>query len=152
LLPKKRAREWKFEVSVAQKSDAVLRFIAHHATIFGRHGSVQATWRVYRGRRLGPFFRLVYRSEGQQRSIYLGRHEGLAEEVRSLLTEMQAPVRESRVLARTKQLTREALRRQKRELAQVLQKHGLYLKGYEVRGWRGDLPRRSKTGLLGPKQ
>jgi hypothetical protein len=144
---------WKFGVFVAQKKDLVLRFIADHALILSRHGSVQATWRLYQGRRLGPFYRLVYRSERRQHSIYLGRQEGLAEEVRRLLAEMQAPVRQSRLLARTKRVARQALRGQKRELDQVLHEHGLYLKGHEVRGWRGALPRPSaKPGLLEPKQ
>ena len=56
---------------------------------FAVHGSVGSKWRNYRGRRLGPYFRLRYCQDGRERSLYLGRSEELAEEVRGLLADLQ---------------------------------------------------------------
>ena len=49
---------------------------------FARQGSVVASWRVYAGRRLGPYLRLAYREGRRQRSIYLGRCAELVRRVR----------------------------------------------------------------------
>ncbi|MFH1269080.1 MAG: hypothetical protein ABIK89_25415 [Planctomycetota bacterium] len=61
--------------------------------VFAVGGTVVSTWRTYRGRRLGPYFRLAYRKGGRQWSIYLGRSEGLARRVRDLLARLQHPRR-----------------------------------------------------------
>ena len=41
--------------------------------LFIRQGAVVAAWRTYRKRKLGPYYHLVFRDEGRQKSIYLGR-------------------------------------------------------------------------------
>jgi hypothetical protein len=122
--------------SVAQKREEVLKFLADHAALLARQGSVQESWRLYRGERLGPYFRLLYRRDRKQQNLYLGADRALAEEVRTALEGLQAPLRERRELARLRAQARAALRAQKRELDQELRRLGAHLKGFEVRGWR----------------
>ena len=43
-------------------------FLLQHPQRFATQGSVAATWRTYRGRRLGPYFQLIYRRDGRKRS------------------------------------------------------------------------------------
>jgi hypothetical protein len=122
--------------SVDQKSGEVLKFLADHTALFCRQGSVQASWRSHHGKRLGPFFRLAYRHAGTQSAIYLGADAALAEEVRRVLEEMQAPLRERRERDRQLALMRAALKKHKNDLRQALKRLGLVLKGSQIRGWR----------------
>lgn len=64
--------------------------------LLARQGAVVASWRVWQGRRLGPYFRLAYREAGRQRSIYLGRSEELAGRVRRLLEQLRDPPQQRR--------------------------------------------------------
>jgi len=104
--------------------------------LLARAGSVVATWRTYRGRRLGPYYRLSYREDGRQRSIYLGRSPGLVERVRGLLQDWQRPVRQANEFRRTRAVLMKDLRRQKVAWHRELRAAGLYSRGYVVRGWR----------------
>jgi hypothetical protein len=115
----------------------VLQFVVDHAELFRDQGSVQVTWRLYQGRRLGPFYRLAYRVAGRQRSKYLGKDQTLAEEVERILHEIQTPLREQRWLARMTRDGRRAFKRHKQDLQRELESLGLYVKGNEIRGWRG---------------
>lgn len=119
---------------------AALDFVAEHARLFSRQGVVVEAWRDYRGRRLGPYFRLAFRDQGKQRSLSLGSDRELAEEVRRALSELQAPLCQRRAARKRHARVRAGLRRAKAEWNRELEKSGLYLQGYEVRGWRG--PRR----------
>jgi len=98
---------------------------------------------------------LGYREEGRQRSIYLGRSEKLAEGVRRLLGDLQHENRWQRTLRRWYRLGRADLRVQKALWQKELVPYGLYLKGFEVRGWRNwkirDALTKSKTQDLRPK-
>jgi hypothetical protein len=123
--------------SVDQKREATLRFLSDHAEFLSQQGSVQASWRHYNEHALGPFFRLQYRAAGRQRCLYLGGDRTLASEVQAILREMQAPLRAKRTLAQQTATARKALKNQTRNLDKELRKRGLYLKGTEVRGWRG---------------
>jgi hypothetical protein len=133
--------------SVAQNREQVMEFVAAHAGQLGRQGSVHAAWRSYRGRRLGPYFRLLFRLDCRQHSRYLGTDPAFAEEIRRLLAAMQAPLREGRVLARYRAQLRAALRQQKRELDGQLRRLGLYLKGSEIRGRRKPRPS-ARAGMI----
>ena len=112
---------------------AVLEKILASEEALRHQGTMVATWRTQRGRTSGPFFRLAYRQGGRQRSIYLGRSASLAQSVQSLLAVLQGPVREARDWQRLRRAVKSALRARKAEWARELAKHGLWLKGYEVR-------------------
>ena len=75
-------------------------FVGARAGAFSRQGVVVATWREYEGRRLGPYYRLAWREEGRQRSLYLGCSTWVVEKVRELLAGLQRELREGRVLRR----------------------------------------------------
>ena len=119
-----------------------LTFIRSHADTFARCGSVVASYRSKNGRRCGPYYRLAYRSDGRQLSLYLGASEQLAAQVRSLLAELQARRDYFRQVARSERQRREHLLRLKRQWQQAALAHGLYARGWELRGWRPpSLPR-----------
>lgn len=71
--------------SADQKRQRIVEFIAEHTEIFSRRGAVVETWREYAGRRQGPYFSLIFRQAGRQRSLYLGSDPRLADAVRELL-------------------------------------------------------------------
>ncbi len=126
--------------SVDQKAQPARRraldLVACHQKLLRTQGVVVGSYRLYRGRRLGPFFRVAFRVDGRQRSIYLGKDPALAEEVRGLLARLQAPLERHRGLRRQRDAAKASLRRAKIRLEQQLARVGLGLKGYEVRGWR----------------
>lgn len=104
-------------------------------------GSIVKSWRTYQGRLLGPFYRLAYRESGRQKSIYIGKDAELVSAARLLLDELQATERIRRTMERQRSAVRASPRVAKAAWAQELQKDGLRLKGFEIRGWR---QRRSK--------
>ena len=106
-----------------------------------------ATWQRWKGRKLGPYYRLSYREAGRQRSVYLGRSGPLAEQVREALAALQRGVRRSRAYERVRREIRGGLRAHKALLDAALRGLGLHLQGYSVRGWRTSriVPRVSKV-------
>jgi len=115
---------------------AVAEFIAAHAGLLAQQGAVVAAWRRRNGRRIGPYYSLVYRElSGRQCSVYLGAVSDLVEAVRRQIAELQAPLRLKRQLAGIRRaLRREFVAAQEQldvELAQI----GLSRKGSEIRGW-----------------
>lgn len=110
-------------------------FAAEAATL-ARQGAVVETWRTHEGRRLGPYYRLAYRSGGRQRSLYLGCDCDLAEEVRRRLATLQAPRRQQRMYAQWGRRVAQGFRLHKQVLRAELAQVGLTLKGNEVRGLR----------------
>ena len=115
--------------------------------LFARQGAVVATWRRRNGAVFGPYFRLSYRQDGRQCSVYLGRPGPVVDLVRQRLHALQAPLRRQRALSRIERESRSALRSQKTRLAVLLRPYGLRLHGLGVRGWRTSplrpwLPRR----------
>ncbi len=89
-----------------------------------------------RARKLGPYFRLAYRADGRQQSIYIGACTKLVARVRALLADLQAVIRRHRAYRITRRELRTALRRRKAECDAVLRAHGLTPRGYDVRGFR----------------
>lgn len=122
--------------SVDQKQTKVWRFVTENSDELSRGGAVVAGWRVYRGCRLGPYFRLTCRTEGRQRSCYLGADPKLANQVREELRRLQAPLVAERRLNGQRRSLRRELARQRQFLEDELQAFGLWLQGGEVRGWR----------------
>jgi len=120
---------------VAQREEAIRRRILSRPDIFSRQGSVQASYRRYGGRVLGPYYRVLYRDGGGLRSIYIGAEEGLAEDVRRLLEELQQERREELEFERCFRTLRRRVREAKARLDRDLRRLGLYMKGFEVRGW-----------------
>jgi hypothetical protein len=115
---------------------ALLQWLAAHTDLLGGQGSVQRTWRQHRGQRLGPYFRLVFRVESKQHSVYLGVDPMIAAEVQTLLQRHQEPRHERRRLAGMIRAARRASRHQKALLQADLARHRLALRGNEIRGWR----------------
>jgi hypothetical protein len=122
-----------------------LAILAARPDLFSRQGSVVASWRRRGTRIYGPYYRLAYRDAGRQKSIYLGCEDAapvartapsLVEEVRRRLALRQTPRRRCRILDRLRRHISAALRIQKTKLNIQLRPLGLYLKGFEVRGWR----------------
>ena len=129
------------------KQHPAIQLLSNHHERFTHQGSITATWRTYRDRQLGPYYRLVWRDDGRQRTLYLGRQGPLVDEVRRLLGIIQAPVRFQRAVRhRRARFRREVLRPLKRYLDEtfLIYGGGLYLKGYELRG------RHARAGKLPP--
>ena len=119
-----------------QHLHAALTRIAGRPDLFARQGSVAASWRRRGARVYGPYYSLIYREEGRQRSLYLGRAGALVEEVRRQLATLQAPRRARRLAERCRRQAATALRASKAQVNLGLRSWGLRLQGFEVRGWR----------------
>jgi hypothetical protein len=136
---------------VGQKAEprqqAVRAAILARQDLFCRQGSVVGSLRKYRGRRLGPFFFLRWREGRWQRSLYLGRSVEVADEVKRLLSELQAEGRRKRQWSRLKQQARDYVRACKRCWRRDLARMRLKLKGSEIRGWRA-AGKRSDGGMI----
>jgi hypothetical protein len=133
-----------------QPAHPALKLIAARRALFARQGSVVATWRR-RGpaqKLYGPYYSLIYREDGRQRSVYLGRVAALVQRVRGLLAALRKPLVEFRLFERLRRQGQAALRAQKLRTAALLRPLGLRLKGFEVRGWRVSFLRR----LLPPRR
>jgi len=114
----------------------VSEFVRARERVFSRQGTIVATWREHEGRRLGPCYRLAWREQGRQRSLYLGCSPWIAEKVRELLAALQKESGEARVLRQLEADAGALLRWSKELLKNELGRLGLSLKGFEVRGGR----------------
>jgi hypothetical protein len=126
-----------------------LKLIAARPDLFCRRGNVAATYRRRNGKTFGPYYRLSYREDGRQRSIYLGRSGPLVEQVRRALAAHQRPITQHRLCERLMRQMRASLQVEKLRVRTLLRPFGLRLKGSEVRGWRFSplrwlLPRRRR--------
>ena len=92
---------------VDQLDHAAIRLISARPDVFARQGSVTPTWRRRDGKRFGPYYRLAYREDGRQRSVYLGRG-AVVERVRQMLDRLQKPLSQRRMYRR---IDRQALPR-----------------------------------------
>jgi hypothetical protein len=113
-----------------------LQLIAARGDLFARLGSVVATWRRRAGKTFGPYYSLIYREDGRQRSVYLGRMGAVVQEVRQALSTLQQSIRQLRLVDRLRRQARASLRIHKFRVHALLRPFGLRLKGFEVRGWR----------------
>jgi len=126
------------QTTVSQKAqerfEQVRAYLEAHRALFSTQGSVVATWRVWQGRKLGPYFRLAFREGRRQCSLYLGRCQWLAEQVRGLLGRIQEHVRWRRQSFRLQREARAALRKAKAQLKAIMAIYGVRMKGFEFRG------------------
>jgi hypothetical protein len=132
-----------------QLDHPALTLIAARPELFCRQGNIAATYRRRNGKTFGPYYRLSYREDGRQRSIYLGRSGPLVEQVRRTLAAHQQPITQHRLCERLMGQVRASLRVEKLRVRALLCPFGLRLKGFEVRGWRFSplrwlLPRRRR--------
>jgi hypothetical protein len=121
---------------IAAKLDRVQQAIRQRGAIMARQGTVVTTWRTRQGRKVGPYYRLAWREDGRQKSLYLGCSTELAQTVRQMLADLQRPLRVDRSFQAARKQGWAALRAHKIVLARELARYGLYLHGWEVRGWR----------------
>ena len=121
---------------VDQNRQRILAWLAARPGPVWPSGQGARIWRRYGGRRLGPYYRFMYRDQGKQQTLYLGGCPAFAAQVRQELDRMQAGLQQECAAARRRAAARAALRQSKQEWAAELTKYGLYLKGFEVRGFR----------------
>ena len=131
---------------------AIREYILARRALFARQGSVVTTWRGRGEGRCGPYYSVVYREAGRQKGIYLGRATGVADGVRALLAEVQAPRDNRDHLRRLIANARAALRRQYAELNRELAAVGYRLKGREIRPLRAALDRTLSESTCSPSR
>ena len=119
--------------TAAQKLERLRALLARvpHAD---RQGSVQKQYRNYRGRRLGAYWRVIYRADGRVRSVYLGKDAELLALARQALIARRAPLRLRRQRRRQDAAARSVLKDLKANFEKELARYDLLMKGYEVRG------------------
>jgi hypothetical protein len=122
--------------SVDQLDHAAIRLVSAWPDVFALQGSVVATLRHRNGRTFGPYYRLAYREDGRQRSVYLGKAGAIVERVRQMLHYLQKPWREWRATRRLERQVRASLRANNVRLKMLLLPLGLQLRGFNIRGWR----------------
>ena len=120
----------------APMAESPLHFIQQNAQLFARVGSVVATYRTRGTARFGPYYRLIYRQDRRQRSLYIGRSEQLAAQVRELLHKLQEPRQLHIAIKRGKRLRKANLLRIKRQWQQAARAYGFRPHGWGVRGLR----------------
>jgi hypothetical protein len=117
------------------------------AHVFAHQGFIMSSYRYHRGRKLGPYFRLTYRDENnRQRSIYIGPYEDIARRVQSLLDDLKTPHIRRRQFTQILAIIRTQLNRHRKQSEIEFAKHGLYSRGFSIRGLR-NLKRTYKMGL-----
>jgi len=136
---------------VDQQTHPALALIARRAEVFARQGSIVAAWRRRGTRTYGPYYRLSYRENGRQRSVYLGHEGTLVALVRQTLADLQRPLRQHRAVVRLERQVKTALRADKGRLNRHLRLLGLRLQGFEVRGRRTSPTRRWLRSLRFPR-
>jgi hypothetical protein len=119
-----------------QLDHPALVLIANRPDVFSSQGHIAAGYRRRDGKTFGPYYRLSYRDQGRQHSVYLGRSGPLLDRIRQALATIQKSLSQHRLLNRLERQVRASLRGQKSRLAALLRPTGLTLKGFEIRGWR----------------
>jgi hypothetical protein len=115
------------------------------AALLASQGTVVATWRKRRNSLTGPYYSVRFLEDGIRRSIYLGRDEYLADAVRRYLADLQHP----RIFRRLRRQIRRSLRLEKHRLEEILNDHGYYMKGFEIRKQNtGACNKSTSTGTL----
>ena len=128
-------------IQSARMSHRAIHLITSRPDIFARQGSVRPRCRGAVARKRGPYYDLIWRQNGHRHVVYLGPEGPLVEEVRHILQTLQLPLRRHRAYVQLQRSIRSALQGHKAQLDRQLRKRGLFLNGYQVRGWRGAVPR-----------
>ena len=119
-----------------QHTSRALLYIAEHQQVFLRQGCVVASFRKVGNRTNGPYFRLAFRIDGHQHTIYIGRNAKAAEAVRSALNQLHAFRRHRLLFDKWEREARRTLRLAKIEADFHIRPLGLRFHGFQVRGWR----------------
>ncbi|MBN2578082.1 MAG: hypothetical protein JXB10_03745, partial [Pirellulales bacterium] len=114
----------------------ILQKILANRSLFSRQGAVVASWRYKNGVKIGPYYRLAYRHDGRQCSLYLGRSEELVQEVQQLLAQLQRPLRQRKAVDSLRKRVNDLLRRNQADLRAELAARGLSLRGFRIIGWQ----------------
>jgi hypothetical protein len=101
-------------------------------------GTVAASWVNYRGKRLGPYYRVAFRENRTLRAIYIGRDEQLAKIAKDLLDELKRSRREGRWLRRMRAAARDALLRSLAEAETFVAPLGYHRRGFGFHKSRKD--------------
>jgi hypothetical protein len=121
--------------SIARPADP-LSAVRGLKSVLARQGTIVASYRAYRGRKLGPYYRLIYRAEGRQCSVYLGKSEKILHRVRRLLEKLQKPQQIRRSVMHAAKTAEVAMKQHMAQFRIELLRVGLQLRGFTVRGWR----------------
>jgi hypothetical protein len=111
------------------KFDRLIEKVLAHQELIARDGHLSASWKTYRGKRLGPYYRVEFRDGGARRKIYLGRDAELAELAGLLLEELKRPAREKRHLRQLRAAILASYRRGLVEIDPLLAPLGFYRRG-----------------------
>jgi hypothetical protein len=120
-----------------------LQLLAHQELI-ANDGCLAATWKTYRGKRLGPYYRVEFRQDRAVKTIYLGRDPLLVEYAAALIDDIKKPNRQKRYLRRLRAEIRASLRRSFAEAEQFVAPFGYHRRGLSFRKIRTD--QKSKVG------
>ena len=96
-------------------------------------GFLTAEYRNYGGARLGPYFKLRWRSNGRQRVKYLGRDVNRAEAVSDAINSLREGKRRQDRLTALVADARKSLRRAKQAMNAAMANQGRYFHGFAVR-------------------
>lgn len=121
---------------VDQLPHPAIALLSSRPALFRRQGSVAESWRRRGQKTFGPYYRLSYREDGRQKSVYLGRAGKLVAKVRDMLAGLRQSLRQSQAWQRCRWQVLEKVRENKNRLSTLLGSLGLRMQGFEVRGWR----------------
>ncbi len=141
---------------IEARFEQVRAAILAHAAFFVDYGFVEATWRTYRGHRLGPYFRVRCRQRSGRHalgsgaaprptSIYLGRSPELAARAGNLLDDLQQYTRNKRRCEELHRQVRRSLTGAKQELRRLLAERGTVQRWFE-RSLRASGKKRGRAG------
>jgi hypothetical protein len=107
-------------------------YILAHPAFFSQQGFIAENYRTRNHRRFGPYYRLTFRHNDRQKSLYLGTSTAGAEEIRRLLADLQRTVQRRHNSRLLRIQIKRSLRRQKEILRKELAARGYYLKGFQI--------------------
>ena len=96
-------------------------------------GFLTAEYRVHGAARLGPYFKLRWRSNGRQRVKYLGRDVDRAEAISDAISSLREGKRRQDQLAALVADARKSLRRAKQAMNAAMANQGRYFHGFAGR-------------------
>jgi hypothetical protein len=103
--------------------------VLEHRELIKQDGCIGATWKTYRGKRLGPYYRVEFRENSAIKTIYIGRNEELTKMASALIEKLKQPCREDRLLRRARAAARAALRHSLADAETYLAPLGYYRRG-----------------------
>jgi hypothetical protein len=124
--------------SAGPNPNPALALLNAHPRKFANVGLVVPTWKYYKGRKLGPYYRLQFRLQGRTRHVYLGREGPRVQAVRERLAELHAVLARRRMYDKMVKRARAQVHVDLAALQRQLAAAGLRSKAIQVRGLRAD--------------